>query len=233
MTRTRKLAMGISARVVRWASPGCKEWAEGLAREATVIESDWAALRWALGSTRVLLDRRPVPLASLDEVPDLLLKHVDTIRSGYGLWVLILQGPLYAIRLFANSQNRQQRMGEFLVVLACIIAGTSWLMGRRRLKLRWYDDFYDDPVACARLYQAELRRIPSRLRILFPSLLCGLVGIALSPRNGFEPSTIFMMSGVLFLTFQPILIQVQRNSRRRIEEIAALLAERMISEMAL
>jgi hypothetical protein len=144
MTLVRGLAMGISARVVRWASPGCKEWAEGLAREAAVIESDWGALRWAIGSTRVLLDRRAVPLRSLDEVVDLLLKHVDYTRNGYGLWVLILQGPFYAIRIFIDHLNGLQRTGCILVVLGSIIAGSSWLMGRRRLKLRWYDDFYDD-----------------------------------------------------------------------------------------
>jgi len=233
MTRVRKLALGISARVVRWASPGCKEWAEGLAREAAVIDSDWAALRWAIGSTRVLLDRRQVPLISLDEVPDLLLKHVDYTRSGYGLWVLILQGPFYATRIFIDHLNGLQRTGCILVVLGSIVAGSSWLMGRRRLKLRWYDDFYDDTVACARLYQAEQRRIPARLFFLLLSLLCTAVGIPLSYRNGFEPSTLWGMAGVFFLAMQPLLIQAQRNSRRRIEQINALLAERGLSETEL
>ena len=67
MTLIRRVALTISDEVVRWASPGCKEWAEGLEREAAVIESDWAALRWAIGSTRVLLDRRPAPLTSLEK----------------------------------------------------------------------------------------------------------------------------------------------------------------------
>lgn len=44
MTLIRKLAIKISNEVVIWASPGSKEWAEGLAREVTFIESDWAAL---------------------------------------------------------------------------------------------------------------------------------------------------------------------------------------------
>jgi hypothetical protein len=77
MILLRRLAKGISSRVVRWASPGCKEWAEGLEREAAVIESDWAALGWAIGSTRVLLDRRATPLRSLDEVPNATYKLLD------------------------------------------------------------------------------------------------------------------------------------------------------------
>lgn len=59
--------MWILSWVVWLASPGCKEWAEGLEREAAVIESDWAALRWAMGSTRVLLDRRVNPVGALRE----------------------------------------------------------------------------------------------------------------------------------------------------------------------
>lgn len=60
MTVIRTLAIAISERVARWAAPGCKDWAEGLAREVQFIESDWRALSWAIGSTRVLLDRRAV-----------------------------------------------------------------------------------------------------------------------------------------------------------------------------
>ena len=68
MTLVRRVAMKISGGVVRYASPGCKEWAEGLAREAEFIEGDWAALGWALGSARVLLDRRGAPMTSLADV---------------------------------------------------------------------------------------------------------------------------------------------------------------------
>jgi hypothetical protein len=59
MTALRSLALKISAAVVRYASPGCKEWAQGLAREVAFVEGDWAALGWAVGSMRVLLERRP------------------------------------------------------------------------------------------------------------------------------------------------------------------------------
>jgi hypothetical protein len=64
VTALRYLAARISGLVVRWAAPGCKEWAEGLAREVEFIESDWRALAWAIGSTRVLLDRKTSSLGS-------------------------------------------------------------------------------------------------------------------------------------------------------------------------
>jgi len=102
MTPIRKLALGISARVVRWSSPGCKEWAEGLAREAVVIESDWAALRWSLGSTRVLLDRRAAPLTTLDEVADATYRLMDGALVRIGLILLrpIIDGPSFLCWFF-------------------------------------------------------------------------------------------------------------------------------------
>jgi hypothetical protein len=58
VTAFRSLAVKISGAVVRWASPGSREWAEGLEREIAFIEEDWRALGWAIGSMRVVLDRR-------------------------------------------------------------------------------------------------------------------------------------------------------------------------------
>jgi glutathione S-transferase len=66
MTALRSLAVRISEAVVRWSSPARREWAEGLEREVAFIESDWRALGWAIGSTRVLLDRPEAPLDSLE-----------------------------------------------------------------------------------------------------------------------------------------------------------------------
>jgi len=66
MTLIRRAAVAISTLVMRWASPGTKDWAEGLAREVEFIEGDWRALAWAFGSMRVLLDRREAGAASLN-----------------------------------------------------------------------------------------------------------------------------------------------------------------------
>jgi hypothetical protein len=102
MSPVRRLALTISDEVVRWASPGCKEWAEGLEREARIIESDWAALGWALGSMRVLLDRRAAPLRSLDEVPAATQKFVETTRwqAGFVLAMSIMQGLINLLPFF-------------------------------------------------------------------------------------------------------------------------------------
>jgi len=68
MSPIRRLAVRISGVVVRRASPGCKEWAEGLAGEVEFVEGDWLALGWALGSVRVLFRNSPVPLRNASEI---------------------------------------------------------------------------------------------------------------------------------------------------------------------
>ncbi len=68
MTPLRSLAVGVSGFVARRASRRAKEWAEGLAREVEFVESDWLALRWALGSVRILVRNLPEPLRNASEI---------------------------------------------------------------------------------------------------------------------------------------------------------------------
>ena len=44
------LASAIFAAVIRRASPAARQWGTAMQREMDFIESDWAALFWALGS---------------------------------------------------------------------------------------------------------------------------------------------------------------------------------------
>jgi len=164
MSAIRGLAVRISGVVVRRASPGCKEWAEGLAREVEFIESDWRALGWAIGSLRVVLDRREEPLGSLAEVPKAAQRLVETIRGGVGMWPLISQGPLYYWKLL-DAKCSVERGGCWLIVFGSIIAATFLVVERCRLKEPFKDDVYDDILACARFYRAELERRNSTIWI--------------------------------------------------------------------
>jgi hypothetical protein len=224
MTLVRKLALRISDAVVRWASPGCKEWAEGLAREVEFIASDWAALGWALGSMRVLLDSREVPMGSLDEVPAALQKYVERAR-GPGLWPLILQGALYGLRIL-DARSWSERVGCLMAVLASILAGTLVLTDRRRLKEPIEDDIYDDLGACALFYKAELERCFSRLTMIQLVVGCFLVGSLFARRGGIGGHPILGGSVALVcLIVVPAFQQARRNNRRRLERLEALLAE--------
>ena len=232
MTLIRGLATGISSRVVRWSSPGCKDWAEGLEREASVIESDWAAVRWSIGSMRVLLDRRQLPLTSLGEVPAETQKFVDKVRmrAGFVLAMSIMYGlqALLCLWKFCKTRNTLEFAACVIVVLGSILAGLYSLMERRRLNVPWYDDIYDDPVACAHLYKERLKRRDS-LWIYTSYFLCAGLGMVINYGGSYDSedriySAIFV--GLFLLVIPPLILQVRRNNLRRIEEIDALLAER-------
>jgi hypothetical protein len=241
MTRTRRLALAISARVVRWASPGCKEWAEGLAREAAVIESDWAALRWAIGSMRVLLDLRAAPLRSLDEVPNATYKLLDgaLVRS-----VCFLLGPmgdgLLFLRWFFVARSTLERAGSAIGVLGSVIAVTylsmEWrrlsLIERRRLKETWNDYIYNDVVLCARFYKEQLKRC-DKLWIYSSSYLCWMLGKALYDHYDHVDMFTWVLFSAWMLFILLVMLLVKRHKLRRIAEIDVLLAERGICETEL
>jgi hypothetical protein len=123
VTALRSLAVRVSHLVVRHASAGSREWAEGLAREVQFIESDWRAIVWALGSTRVLLERRSASAAQgkrrRPEVMD---------WSGWA-WYGVLAFD-FAIDA-AVAKNWQVRAGSALVALGWAYFGTrsvtAWL----------------------------------------------------------------------------------------------------------
>jgi hypothetical protein len=69
MTRLRKLAVKISDTVIRRSRPAYKDWARATGREMEFIESDWAALRWALGSWKMAASCQNAPLTTMSDVP--------------------------------------------------------------------------------------------------------------------------------------------------------------------
>jgi hypothetical protein len=62
MSATRRLASRLLRAVVRHSSSATQDWANAMLRELDFIESDWAALFWALGSTGAIF-RHSVPRA--------------------------------------------------------------------------------------------------------------------------------------------------------------------------
>jgi hypothetical protein len=158
MTLVRGLAARISGVVVRRVSPGCKEWAEGLAREAAVIPSDWAALRWSLGSVRVLFNFREARLASLADVPSAAQKFAELKRRGDPSIVfvaLFLIGFPHQIWWdFSPTPNRSAHIGCGMAVFSSICIGISMLIERSRLYLSVPPN--ENIRACAQFYKAEL-----------------------------------------------------------------------------
>ena len=81
MTMIRRLALKVLNAAARHAAPGTRDWVTAMSREMDFIENDWAALWWALGSTRILFKRQHVPLADLSGVPRAAQCLVNRIRG--------------------------------------------------------------------------------------------------------------------------------------------------------
>lgn len=195
-TTLRRIALGISQRVVRWASPGCQEWAEGLEREVEFISSDWRALAWAIGSTCVLLDRREAPMASLTEAR----KAAKGYRASFGnrlkpaypylLWVL--GGTFLWLFLpsrlgFIGSMSAMERAGGCLIGLSMLYYGFRSLTYRQR-NMDEPADAYGWAIYYRCALQKDLDLLSGRLSVLnFALLILGaslIYGSNLIPFHG-------------------------------------------------
>jgi hypothetical protein len=238
MMLMRELAVRISGVVVRRASPGCNVGAEGLDREAAVIPSDWAALRWSLGSVRVLFNFREARLASLADVPSAAQKFAELKRRGGPSIVfvaLFLIGfPLQIWWDFSSTPNRSVHIGCGMAVFSSICIGISMLIERSRLYLSVPPS--EDIRACAQFYKAELERNleESRLKQAAKAfvMIGWCVGLILA-WSGFRMHPIgsaFLTAVVVFVL--SVSLQTPRNAQERIRERIERLNEFLLLPMA-
>jgi hypothetical protein len=238
MTRIRTLALDISSWVTWLASPGCKDWAEGLEREVAFIGSDWRALGWALGSTRVLLDRRDAPLRSLAEVPAVAQEYFHSRRREISVayfsyiffavvWALVLRWSYFA-PLFPN-----ERIGTWLVVAGCLFVVSRYYVYRRQaVSAPVPDDLYEYAV----YYQAELRRdfkfkYGQGTRFCFEAVIwgsCFQFTFGSYPRDVFMNSFVVFLNLILLATIILSFLRIytdMRKLQRRIDDLGALLTK--------
>jgi len=117
--------MAISERVARWASPGCKDWAEGLAREVEFIENDWRALGWAIGSMRVLLDRRGVQGSSG-------MTARKPGQAEWGQWSIYASVSFISGGSLITATTLHERVGFCLILIGCAHGVASSIVDWRR-----------------------------------------------------------------------------------------------------
>jgi hypothetical protein len=226
MILVRSVAMKISSVVVRYASSGCKEWAEGVAREVEFIEDDWAALRWAIGSTRVLFDRREAPINSLADVADMgrrLSERVSKESSGYAF--MLIWAFLYLLKLL-DARSWQQRIGCGLVIVAAI-----YMWGVVRAQWRKREGLRSDNTELTLYCRLELERqrdfLKSSLgRSLHFALILYFVGIVFAQKGGVRANpvfTAFFALGCVLVTF--LWLRRTRQVQRQIDEVDAVLKE--------
>ena len=227
MTLVRRVARRISGAVVRYASPGCKEWAEGLAREAEFISSDWAALRWALGSTKVLFNGREAPLRSLADVAERARRFSEVQRKGgvsnlIPLWFAFI----YLLRL-RDSGGGLETLGCWLVIAGGLLMGVA---GFVRWQQRTPPPLSQDPVAWAIYYRVELERLREKARSALgmavrAGFLVYWVGVMLAQKGRARAHPPFTGFAVLMLVLLTPLIREGFKLDPQIDEVDAVLGE--------
>jgi hypothetical protein len=213
--------------VVRHASPGSKEWAAGLAREADFIESDWKALTWSLGGVRVLFHYREAPVRSMAELTKAAEKYAETQRHRFGttnaIWITnLIQTLTWSIEFFV-ARSWQARLGYSLLVLGYLPLTVYSLMQSRR-EFDVPDRF--DPAGMIRYYKAGLERVTS---LFAPSFLIYAYSYTLIPVGlgivfwRYHWSLLFDLFwvGVAALSFQK-----RQSNLRRLEQVDAVLSDR-------
>ncbi len=140
--------------MVRFAPPGAGEWSEAMLREIDFIESDWAALSWALGGTRILFTHNEGHLAGSCPTPWSLEELARKVRRrtvfGYTLAssVMATFGCLFYV-----ASTSVQRFGCCLGIAAMFYTWGQLFALRVRHHWAKFDAF-----ACATFYRTELKR---------------------------------------------------------------------------
>jgi hypothetical protein len=150
MSATRRLASRLLRAMVRYSSSDSLDWANAMLRELDFIESDWAALFWALGSTTAIF-RHSVPrglrawfgkLSNQEE--GVILKHIRKHAAGTVSGIVIAIGVLVcafglvrlSFLLFPGLGLEQVQWPELLAVIvipeAIFIVGAVALWRKRR-----------------------------------------------------------------------------------------------------
>ncbi|QEE27055.1 hypothetical protein FTW19_02930 [Terriglobus albidus] len=161
MTILRRVARNIAGYVVQHASPGWKEWAEGLGRELDFIESDWRALRWAVSSLPVLLDRRPRAILSSADLEIAAQKFASQKRYRVNdVWLannkdwLVWVGPLLSCLIQLLTEHTRYWSANCVALPGLIILLTHGVLHRKPSSV----PDRDDTAGMVQFYKKELER---------------------------------------------------------------------------
>jgi hypothetical protein len=224
MKIVRTAALKISAKVVRYSSAGNKEWAAGLAREVDFIRSDWGALLWSLGSLRVLLDRRPAPIRTYDDLWPLVQKYVKAASQMKVFIFVAATQLLQSGSRFFESGSTVGRAGNAMMSVAWIISGiyafVDWRTKKKLLAgkdlpelIGYYRDYLEKQVNwfwSSRWWMGLCTTL-----LVYPGIML------VSPHfrsGGYLDFLILCFFAIL--TFP---LYARRNARRRLQELDALL----------
>ncbi len=121
MTLIRKVAQSLVKLVNGLASPPLRVWLRAMLGELSYIESDWEAVRWALGSMHVLFTfpgGNTMTMAQIPEAAKALNSRMTQRTWAGGAGVITM--ALFFTRLLSRVTNTLQRTGCALLVIALL-----------------------------------------------------------------------------------------------------------------
>jgi hypothetical protein len=120
LTLLRKLAARTLIAVIRRARPEAREWAIAMLREMDFIESDWAALFWAMGSAKsILLDRKGSEIMRSQRINRF---------SGGALIVLSLIALLAVLSGYTQPPQTDEGAGAHIFQLSIVLLAPALLV---------------------------------------------------------------------------------------------------------
>ncbi len=226
MTKIRKFGLKVLNIAARHAAPGTRDWVTAMSREMDFIENDWAALWWALGSTRILFKRQHVPLADLSGVTRAAQCLTKTVRRRtlVGVVVALTEAAFFGYFFFGVSTS-MLRIASALTVAGVLYIGVQ-LYARRAARLPL------DAASTSSAYRAELERqrdfhrgswFWSRQLLFLPGPVLFCVGEAVAqPESARAFLAILAAFVLLWLRAVPLNLNQARKYQRRLDELQAL-----------
>jgi hypothetical protein len=226
MTMIRRLALKVLNTAARHAAPGTRDWVIAMSREMDFIENDWAALWWALGSTRVFFKPQYVPLTDLSGVPRAAQCLTKTVRRRnlVGGVVALTEAVFFGYFFFGVSTS-MLRIASALTVAGVLYIGVQ-LYARRAAQQPL------DNASAIGAYRVELERqrdfhrgswFWSRQLLFFPGPVLLCVGEAIAqPESARAFLAILAAFAFLWLRAVPLNLNQARKYQRRLDELDAL-----------
>jgi len=228
MRLARRLAVRISEKAVEKASPGCKEWAEGLAREVEFIDGDWRALGWAIGSLRVLLRNPPKLLGNAEEIARAGRLFAGN-REHVPPTILLLTG----FQLFDNVERLVFRWGRMdhlqqagfaiAALSAAYLAMVGWMEHRMGKRPEDMDD-----GAWIDFYRREMvrrRDLFTGFGILFPAAIVSMCAGELLGIEGFTRPYLTVCFTAFCMVMLPLCSWPAETFQRKVDGIEAILRQ--------
>ncbi len=225
MTLRRRLGLKISQAVVRRAPPRAREWATAMLRELDHIESDWAALGWALGSVRILFVPCHVPFLEPSQIPLAAqnLAKVVRRRTVIGSATALFEAGCFTW-IACIVPTRMQRIASLLVVASMLYS--AWQLFARRAR---------EVSGQADAYRAELERqrdfhrglwFWSRFIVMIPGLLLFCIaGIAARGDQAGINALVGALFIVVLIVAVPLNLRTARGYQVKIDELDAAQAK--------